>query len=39
MRSSELALNPDAFIDRTDEQICSTPVHEMVHAWQHAHRL
>jgi hypothetical protein len=33
----ELALNPDAFIDRTDEQIASTLVHEMVHVWQHTH--
>jgi SprT-like family protein len=32
----ELALNPDAFVDRTDEQIVSTLVHEMVHCWQHA---
>jgi predicted SprT family Zn-dependent metalloprotease len=30
----ELALNPDGFIGRTDEQICSTLVHEMVHCWQ-----
>jgi SprT-like family len=30
-------LNPDAFINRTDEQICSTLVHEMTHAWQHTH--
>jgi SprT-like family len=30
----ELALNPDAFIGRTDEQITSTLVHEMVHCWQ-----
>jgi predicted SprT family Zn-dependent metalloprotease len=30
----ELALNPDTFLDRTDEQICSTLVHEMVHVWQ-----
>ena len=33
---SELALNPDAFIDRSDEQICSTLVHEMTHGWQYA---
>jgi hypothetical protein len=32
----ELSLNPDAFIDRTDEQICSTLAHEQVHAWQQA---
>jgi SprT-like family len=32
----ELALNPDAFIDRTDKLITSTLVHEMVHVWQHA---
>ena len=30
----ELALNPDGFIGRTDEQITSTLVHEMVHVWQ-----
>jgi predicted SprT family Zn-dependent metalloprotease len=33
----ELALNPDGFVDRTDEQICSTLVHEMAHVWQQAH--
>ena len=33
-RKDELALNPDAFVDRTDEQIVSTLVHEMVHVWQ-----
>jgi len=33
----ELALNPDTFINRTDEQICSTLVHEQVHLWQHAY--
>src|SRR5262245_41603292 len=32
----ELALNPDAFINQTDEQICQTLVHEMTHVWQHA---
>jgi hypothetical protein len=31
----ELALNPDAFINQTDEQICQTLVHEMTHVWQH----
>jgi hypothetical protein len=31
----ELALNPDSFIDRTDEQICSTLVHGQAHVWQH----
>jgi SprT-like family len=30
----ELALNPDAFIGQTDEQIVQTLVHEMVHHWQ-----
>lgn len=30
----ELALNPDSFINRSDEWICSTLVHEMCHAWQ-----
>ena len=33
----ELALNPDGFVDRTDEQISSTLVHEMLHVWQHSH--
>src|SRR5262249_37720188 len=33
----ELALNPDGFVDRTDEQICSTLAHEMAHVWQRAH--
>ena len=28
------ALNPDGFTDRTDEEILSTLVHEMVHVWQ-----
>jgi hypothetical protein len=27
-------LNPDGFINRTDEQILGTLVHEMVHNWQ-----
>jgi predicted SprT family Zn-dependent metalloprotease len=31
---SELALNPNNFSDRTDEEILSTLVHEMCHAWQ-----
>jgi hypothetical protein len=31
----ELALNPDTFLARSDEDICSTLVHEMVHCWQH----
>jgi SprT-like family len=32
----ELALNPDSFINQTDEQVCQTLVHEMTHGWQHA---
>ena len=31
----EIALNPKTFIDRTDREIISTLVHEMVHLWQH----
>jgi predicted SprT family Zn-dependent metalloprotease len=33
----ELAMNPDYFADRTDEQILSTLVHEMAHVWQQSH--
>ena len=33
----ELALNPDSFTGRTDEQILSTLAHEMAHVWQQAH--
>lgn len=31
----EIALNPQHFADRTDEDVLSTLVHEMVHLWQH----
>jgi predicted SprT family Zn-dependent metalloprotease len=31
---SELSLNPDSFYDRTDQEILSTLVHEMCHAWE-----
>ena len=31
---SELALNPDLFEDRSDMEILSTLVHELVHHWQ-----
>ena len=31
----ELAMNPDSFTGRTDEEILSTLAHEMVHLWQH----
>ncbi len=33
-QTDEIALNPAAFADRTDAQILSTLVHEMVHHWQ-----
>ena len=34
-RTDEIALNPDTFKGRTDADILSTLVHEMVHQWQH----
>lgn len=33
----ELAMNPDSFVGRTDEDICSTLAHEMAHVWQQTH--
>lgn len=33
----ELAMNPDTFTDRTDEEILSTLAHEMAHVWQQTH--
>ena len=33
----ELAMNPDTFTGRTDEEILSTLAHEMVHVWQQTH--
>jgi hypothetical protein len=30
----ELSLNPDGFVGKTDEFICSILVHEMTHCWQ-----
>lgn len=33
----ELAMNPDTFTGRTDEEILSTLAHEMAHVWQEAH--
>ena len=33
----ELAMNPDTFTGRTDEEILSTLAHEMAHVWQQAH--
>ena len=33
--TDEIALNPACFRDRTDEEILSTLVHEMVHLWQY----
>ena len=35
--ASEIALNPDEFAGRTDQEILSTLVHEMVHHWQAEH--
>lgn len=35
-RTHEIALNPDHFAGRSDEDILSTLVHEMVYAWQRA---
>lgn len=35
--TDEIALNPDAFEGRTDEQIFSTLAHEMAHLWQQVH--
>jgi predicted SprT family Zn-dependent metalloprotease len=34
--TDEIALNPATFNDRTDAEILSTLVHEMVHHWQYA---
>src|SRR6516165_1702635 len=34
----ELALNPDAFINQTDKQICQTLVHEMMHVHSASHQ-
>ena len=31
---NELSLNPDCFVDESDEQACQTLVHEMCHHWQ-----
>ena len=33
----ELAMNPDVFTNRTDQEILSTLAHEMVHVWQQVH--
>ena len=33
----ELAMNPDSFTGRTDQQILSTLAHEMAHVWQQTH--
>ena len=34
-KTSEIALNPDTFKNRTDKKVLSTLAHEMVHLWQH----
>jgi hypothetical protein len=36
LTAHELALNPDCFTGRTDEEILSTLAHEMCHVWQQA---
>jgi hypothetical protein len=33
----ELAMNPDSFTGRSDEEILSTLAHEMAHVWQQSH--
>src|SRR5882762_1004247 len=33
----ELAMNPDTFAGRSDEDILSTLAHEMAHVWQQTH--
>lgn len=33
----ELAMNPDGFTGRTDEEVLSTLAHEMAHVWQQTH--
>lgn len=35
--TDEIALNPEHFFERGDEDTLSTLVHEMVHLWQHHH--
>jgi len=37
MTAHELAMNPDLFKGRSDAEILSTLVHEMVHVWQKTH--
>ena len=37
MAVHELALNPDSFTERSDEEILSTLAHEMAHVWQQTH--
>ena len=34
-KTSEIALNPDTFKNRSNKDILSTLAHEMVHLWQH----